>query len=262
MKKLPLLLLSALLLLVTACGLRRAAPPAQPTLVQASATHLAITLPPTETSEPPAAPVVPTTPPQLSPTPKPSATPQIIPNQPVTIQAQNVNVRQGPGTLFAKVTQLAEGTKATVIGKARGDDWLYIDTGKGKGWVSTAFTSLYRSDLLAAAPIQDTGDALIIRGQVVENTGAPVPGVEFAAYQGKGQANQNPPDTRGHTLADGFFYIYLPPGSSGVWRVSLTAIDCTSPIMDANCRYMGAFMPRVTDVTLPADKVLEFQYTR
>jgi hypothetical protein len=174
--------------------------------------------------------------------------------------AQNVNLRRGPGTLFPSLGQLADGAKVTAYGKARGDDWIYVDTGKLLGWVSTQFTSLIQSDQVSALAVKETGNALVIHGQVSESNGTPLAGIEFAMFQGK--EDSKPPDTRAHSLSDGNFYLYLPPGSSGVWRVSLTAVDCKSPIVDANCHYTGAFMPRFTDITLPGDQVLKFMYLK
>ncbi len=252
---------SALLLVVmlAACTLHTRITPA-PALVLPTATRMAIVLPPTETIAPGV------TAAQASPMPRPSVTstpgptPQTVATLPITITAQNVNLRQGPGTLYPSLGQLQEGAKVTAYGKARGDDWIYIETGKLSGWVSTAFTSLYQTGQVASLTIKETGSSVVIHGQVSESNGAPLAGVEFAVFQGK--ESSKPADTRGHSLSDGSFYLYLPPGSSGVWRVSLTGVDCKSPIMDANCNYTGAFMPRFTDITLPDDQVLNFMYLK
>jgi uncharacterized protein YraI len=248
-----------LLACLSACNLRTRIPVTEPA-AQPTATHLSVVLPSPETPAAQDTPVPATAAPQSSSTPLPAATVQLVPNQPATITAQAVNLRQGPGTLFTRLGQLAEGTKVTVIGKAPGDDWLYVDTGDRQGWVSVAFTSLFDLSKMASVPVYETGDVLVIRGRVAEDDGMPLAGIEFAVFQGS--ADSNPPDTRAHSLADGTFYLYLPHGSTGTWRVSLTAVDCKSPIVDENCRFLGAFMPRIMDVTLPAEKVIEFQYSK
>jgi uncharacterized protein YraI len=246
-----------LLELLTACTLRTRVPvPVNPP----TATPLSVVLPSPETpaAQDTPSPLAEST--QAGPTSLPTATVALIPDQPATITAQGVNLRQGPGTLFTRLGQLAEGTKVTVKGKAPGDDWLYVDTGDRQGWVSAALTSLATSEQLASVPLQPTGDALKIEGRVAQADGTPLAGIEFATFQGS--ADSNPPDTRAHSMANGSFYFYLPHGSNGVWRVSLTGVNCKSPIVDENCRYLGAFTPSFIDVTLPSEQVVEFQYTK
>ncbi len=253
----PSLLL--MLAMLTACTLRTRITPAPP-LILPTATRMAIVLPPTETVAAGETAAQASQAPKPSITPTSGPTPRTVATLPITITGQNVNLRRGPGTLYPSLGQLQEGAKVTAQGKARGDDWIYVDTGKLTGWVSTPFTSLYQSDQVSALTMQETGGAVVISGQVSESNGSPLAGVEFAAFQGN--EDSKPQDTRAHSLPDGSFYLYLPPDSKGVWRVSLTGVDCKSPIMDANCHYTGAFMPRFTDVTLPDDQVLKFMYLK
>lgn len=219
------------------------------------------TVPPNLTMPPPETPQLqptfaPTATAVLTPTTAPTATVALIHNQTASIMAANVNLRQGPGTLFQIMAQLAEGAKVTVIGKAKGDDWLYIDTGKRQGWASAAFVTLQNP--IATVPETQVTGAVVLHGQVLDKAGKPVDRIEFAAFQGKEESK--PPDTRAHSLADGNFYLYLPAGAHGTWRVNLTAIDCKSRIVDADCKFSGAFAPRFVDVDVPYDKTIEITY--
>ncbi|RPJ47175.1 MAG: hypothetical protein EHM21_08290 [Chloroflexi bacterium] len=247
-----------LLLLLSACALRTRVPVSAP-VAPPTPTKLNVVLPTPETPAAQDPSAAPTAAPQASPTRIPTATAPVIPDQPAAITAEGVNLRAGPGTLFGRLGQLGDGAMVTVTGKAPGDDWIYIDTGDRQGWVSVAFTSMAEPGKLATVPVLETGDAQVIQGRVTQSDGMPLAGIEFAAFQGSGD---NPPDTRAHSLADGSFYLYLPADAQGAWRVSLTAVDCQSPIVDDNCNFTGAFMPRFTDVELPAEKVVEFQYMK
>ncbi|HEX9017586.1 MAG TPA: SH3 domain-containing protein [Anaerolineaceae bacterium] len=197
-----------------------------------------------------------------SPMPTATATPTPVPTVrgPVSAKttATNVKLRSGPGTLFTTTAALANGAELSVLGKARGDDWLYAQTSLGGGWLSVEFTNLSGDPLIAALPFVDTGASIVVQGRVLDTHGTPVGGVEFAVFQGREVTK--PPETRAHSLADGNFYAYLPAGSSGVWRISLTAVDCKSRVVDATCNITGVFAPRFTDVTVPGAAIAEITY--
>lgn len=258
-----ILILSVLAALTLACRFGPAAatpvsdtPQPQPTI------PAGLTLPPTEsplnypTETQPATPT-----PSASATPQPTTPPQAAINLPATITALNVRLRSGPGTLFDAIGWMKQGEPVTVLGRVRGNDWLYIKTSALPGWVSTTFVKFTQSADLNNLPLVDIGAVVVVQGKVAETNGAPVPGVEFAIFQGR-DPSKLPPDTRAHSQADGSFYLYLPASSSELWRISLTAVDCKSPIMDATCRYTGAFTPRFTDITLPTTATVSFQYFR
>lgn len=99
-------------------------------------------LPPTET---PTTELTPT--PGASPTPRPTLTPSLTltpqpTSAPVVIQgviksSDSVNVREGPGREFARVTAVRPGTVVQVIGRNGAADWLQIRLDDGtEGWVS------------------------------------------------------------------------------------------------------------------------------
>ena len=218
----------------------------------------AITLPPTQTPLPTAAP--PTVTPTLPPSPTPTVTTTPIPIEartPATVNVQNLRMRSGPGELFSAYNWLQKGDQVTILGKARGDDWVYADTGKVQGWIYAAYTSLTNTQI-ASIPILLVENVVVVQGKVEEADGQPLAGIGFAVFQGKEKSK--PPETLVHSLPDGRFYAYLPPGSSGLWRISLREVPCDSPVVDQNCRYTGAFAPRFTDVTLPTNQVAEFLY--
>jgi hypothetical protein len=195
---------------------------------------------------------------QHSDTPVPTATPQVF------ISAQGGDLYAGPSALFPSLGILPpQDTKVTVLVKARGDDWLFIDDGQRKGWVYREDTNLGLPDNsidLSSLPILDTGKAMVIQGRVVESNGTPLAGVEVIANP----ANAGPLSygARANSLVDGYFYLYLPEDASGTWEVGLGGIDCRSPITDANC-HTTLFMPEGHQfVTLPDNRLVEFYFTR
>jgi len=86
-------------------------------------------LPPTPTPEvPPTATPVPPTPtpvgpPTATPLP-PTPTPEPIPV--AVVQSDKVNVRQGPGTAYRTMGQVAQGTRLDIVGKNPAGDWLQV----------------------------------------------------------------------------------------------------------------------------------------
>lgn len=210
---------------------------------------------PTQTQPP-----VPTS--SVSAAPIPSETPSnvtvaTVPSLFATVSAQNVRMRRGPGTLFPMQYVLKQGTKLTVLGKAAGDDWLWVDAGQQQGWVAAAYTSLADSADMAKLKAWNTADAVVVPGRVVTNTGEPIGGVEFALSQG---LEKEPPDTRAYSLADGRFYFYLPTGASGKWTFQFVGVRCSSRIVDKNCHTTGTFVPLLRDIDVPAQEDVAVLY--
>jgi hypothetical protein len=197
-------------------------------------------------------------------TPQASATIQLTStstSQPTSVAArirvQAINLRQGPGTLFPVLTNLPENTWVTVVGKVQGDEWLLVKSNKGQGWLATVFTDLFLNPQVRSLPVIPFTDGFLLRGQVLDSEGSPIGGITFGVTQG------NPPEqprAEATTLPDGSFYVYLPPSTSGDWRVSLVGVDCTSPVMDEKCDYTGEFEPMWIDITLPYSAVMHFTY--
>lgn len=196
--------------------------------------------------------------PTVQPTETSLPTPEYISGQvQAVVTAQGVYMRYGPGTLFQPRKLLDQHTRLTVLGRARGDDWLLVETGGDEGWISENFTELENDVPISVLPVNNPSDVITIRGQVTDSFGGPVEGISFAVMQ---NSTQGVLRTDATTRKDGFFYGYLPADASGAWRVALTGIDCESPIMNDNCEFSGQFIPTWKDIDLPITGLVTFQY--
>lgn len=189
-------------------------------------------------------------------TPLPTQSPSPTPFVPFEAQitADNVNVRANPGRLFAVVMNVKRDTTFVVLGKAPGEEWIYVQAqDETTGWVFARF--LQANVDLRAAPLLQPVDVQVVRGQVVDALFQPVSGIQFALTKGSGR-------TDAMTGDDGVFYAFLPTTASGTWTVSYTAIDCSSNRMDAECRckdgVCGAVFPPQQTLTLPQSEMLAF----
>lgn len=168
--------------------------------------------------------------------------------------AQNVNLRVGPGALFKVSRVMAQGTPLQVVGRALGNEWLYVLNDEGiNGWVSVLFVDFAYDG--PPPPFVEPDNTILITGTVQTELGTPVSGIGFAFEQGKNR-------TDAATNEEGRFYTYLPSHLSGTWRVSYVSINCHSNTMDANCNCIsgrcGSAFPPSIDVTLPSVSDLVF----
>lgn len=168
--------------------------------------------------------------------------------------AQNVNLRVGPGELFKVSRVMAQGISLQVIGRARGEEWLYVLNDEGvNGWVSALFVAFAHDG--PPPPFVEPDNAALITGTVHTELGTPVSGIGFAFEQGKNRADAA-------TNPQGRFYVYLPSNLSSTWRVSYVSINCQSNTMDANCNCIsgtcGSALPPNLEVTLPSISDLVF----
>jgi hypothetical protein len=71
--------------------------------------------------------------------------PIIDPNDPTCRVLVNagLNFRSGPGTNYNRITVLAAGTVAPIIGRLGDNTWWQLRVGNSIGWVSAAYTSVY-----------------------------------------------------------------------------------------------------------------------
>jgi hypothetical protein len=191
----------------------------------------------TPTSPPPAPTDTPAPP---TPTPEPSPTP----TQPYTpIEAQvnvfSLNLRAGPGTLFKSGGYYNVGAKVTVLGKAPGGQWVKVKTFDNKdGWMFADFLDL--KDKITEVPVVPVGDAIVIEGKAADVAGNGIRGINVAITQQSGSQTLRVDAISG---ADGTFYAYLPTTSSGTWSAEIVGVDCSSPIIEGNCKYSGTFDP-------------------
>ncbi len=243
-----------LLLFSQACSLNMPAqafptttPPPVPTSVPPTATPptaATATLPPTQPA------------PTIAPT---HTSLPVVLKVDTTVVVKIVNLRRGPGTVYQKIDVLFQGAKVSVVGKARGDQWVMVNTAKGKGWLSLSFLALKDPTVVAGLIPQDIPNSFTIHGKVVDANNTPIGGIGFAVTQGIGPNTQR---TDAVSMPDGNFYAYLPSASKGTWRVDFVSIDCKSPIMDANCKYTGNFNPLGVDVPMPPVGDLNFTYLK
>ena len=207
----------------------------------------------TLTSEP-ASTAIPTQPPV--PTPPATATPF----EPflATVWADNVNVRINPGYLFDIRANLPQDTQVVVLGRSLGDEWMYVRLPSGaEGWV---FAQLLESGVdLHDAPVIEPGPVQVVTGQVLDENGGPISGVQFALIKGLGD---RPPRTDAVTGPDGLFYAFLPLNADGEWNIYYTAIACTSNVMDQDCNcldeHCGQPYPSDLNILLPLGEPLYF----
>lgn len=111
-------------------------------------------LPPTKTPKPTFTPrptptplplVTPTRPPTATPTVVPSPTPippTPTPSAPRLTANQNVNVRSGPGTNYARIGELSAGQTFEITGKNGAGDWYQFDFNGRPGWVRQDFVTV------------------------------------------------------------------------------------------------------------------------
>lgn len=184
-----------------------------------------ITLP-TETPNPPTA------------TPLPTDLPatQVIEAE---VLVATLNMRSGPSMLHNIINQYRQGEIVRVLGRAPGNEWVKILAPDNKsGWMYITHLTL-RQDL-ELLPILEISESLVVKGKVVDASGIGILGIQVAVTR-LGGAQRVRVD--GTTLADGTFYAYAPAEYQGTWLASVVGIGCTSPIVDANCRYAGVFYP-------------------
>jgi uncharacterized protein YraI len=231
-----------------------------------SACALAATPEPTATPTTTASPTATENPtPTEAPTPAPTETPTATPFVPfeVTVASGNAaNLRAGPGYLFLVLRVLQPGSKLQVLGRARGDEWFYVQVNNFvKGWV---FGKLLRqNEELRNAPVVEPAGVKIIAGEVRDAAGTPIRGVVFnVTWRAK-------PEAPGNVVvsdADGKFYSYMPLSASGVWTVTYSGIACDSNVWkDSECKaykegYTGNVDPPAQDVRLPQQGLLTFTW--
>lgn len=212
---------------------------------------------PTLTPELPQNPVQVTSTPQ-QPTQSPTATTVPSP-QPIEaeISAATLNLRSGPGMLHNIINQYQKGAIVTVIARAPGNEWVKVLAKDNKiGWMFAAHLVFKQN--IDLVPVYEINESLVIRGKVVNASGAGIPGVQVGITRlGGGQRVR----VEGISQFDGSFYAYAPVEYQGTWLASVLSVDCKSPIVDTNCRYAGVFEPAAGfNLTLPTSDEVVFTY--
>jgi len=203
-----------------------------------------------------------TVPPEVSPsaTAAPADAAVLTPYVPfaAATNVDNVVLRAGPGYLFDAKTTLPQGARVVVLGRAAGGEWIFVTTEFERiGWIFGQLLSPERE--LVSAPLLQPADLQVLRGQVQDEQGRPISGIQFAIVQG---SSGSPPRNDAVTDATGTFYAYMPLTATGTWSVSFTAVACTSNTMDESCQCLGGACgkpdPEITGVSLPYEEVLMF----
>jgi uncharacterized protein YraI len=251
--RLPIFIV-VLLLFAAGLACERSAP-AQPTAVLPKQDATAAVLPTAATQTSPAvtSPAAGATAATLAPA-STEATPSILN---ITITAEGVNLRAGPGTLFPVKRMFAENTPVQAQGRAPGDDWIFVTTEADTGWVSVDFTSLAGSAQVKDLTVLGMDGVQVVHGRVVDSAGKPADGVDFAMVQGSGASERR---LDAFSNQDGDFYLYLPADETGEWTVSMVGVECTSSIVDVGCKYAGTFEPAEVQVSLPGKELIKFTY--
>lgn len=155
MRSIRFLVIGFLLFLLAGCNLA-GQQQAEPTPLPAPTLHPTFTptvIPPSPTPEPPTSTPVPPSPTPERPTPEQAAAtleppapeqPTAAPAPPqVEITAATVNLRSGPGTNYARVSQAARGQRLDILARNNAGDWFQVQTPNGQvAWVinSAQFT--------------------------------------------------------------------------------------------------------------------------
>src|SRR5262249_34539383 len=86
---------------------------------------------------------IPTPVPSLEPTSPPTAVPTLGITCIMTVKADSLNLRSGPGTNYGKLATLLQGARAQLVGRLADSSWCYVNYQGTVGWVSanTDFTA-------------------------------------------------------------------------------------------------------------------------
>ena len=173
------------------------------------------------------------------------------------MNADNLNLRGGPSLIHNIISQYQKGEIVTLIARAPGNEWVKILTkDKKTGWMSVIHLTLKQD--INMLPVFEINESLVVKGKVVDATGNGIPGIQVAVTR-LGGADRVRVD--GISLSDGTFYAYAPVEYQGTWLASVVGVDCTSPIVDANCRYAGVFQPTGgVNLTLPTSEDVVITY--
>lgn len=199
---------------------------------------------PTQTTPTPALPT-------LTPAPADTPVPQIFE---AVVAAETLNLRGGPSMLHNIISQYKKGDSVQALGRAPGNEWVKVLGKDNKiGWMY--ITHLTLTQAVEQLPLFMINESLVIKGQVVDASGNGLPGIQVGVTRIGGAQRVR---VTGISMTDGTFYAYAPVEYQGTWLAAVIGVGCTSPIVDVNCRYAGAFYPTDgVNLTLPvADDIV------
>lgn len=192
--------------------------------------------------------------------PETPSTPEAAGVRYVYTDADNVNLRVQPGTLFKVSRVMPKGSRLQLVGVAPGGDWLNVVNDEGiNGWVGA---DLVKGGFDGPPPPTVTPQEVItVSGRVTDANGNPISGIGFAVIQKTGNSTSR---GDGMTDATGTFYVFLPITAYGNWSVEFVSVSCKSNTMDANCQCLnnvcGKPDPQTIEVSLPLPAPLSFTW--
>lgn len=240
MKKVTLILLVCLVVIfLTGCSLFKQPAPTP-------------TFPPTEASTQPLPTATQIPPTQALPTPTsiPQPTKTLAPIQPInaTITVDNFKLRSGPGFLFDTVAQYDANSTVKVLGRAQGENWLYVETEDNlSGWMKIEYLDL--SGDLETLPFFAETNAQTIIGHVRTRANVFASGIGVLISPQSGYSGTN--GDVALTDSSGTFYLYLPKNLEGDYFIEVNAYNCTGNLITGECQ-LPYTMPPVQPITLPA----------
>lgn len=233
-----------------------ALPPSESDIQTALAQTL--TAQPTETSTPTIAPTKTTSP---TATAYHTATPTPSPPISGVIEADFLNLRAGPSTLFEVINTFVKDTTVTAVERTQDNNWVRVeieieDEPAADGWMSVDFLNLEGE--ISNLPLTSIDEAQIIRGRVEDTEGNPIPGVVIAAIL---QYDEVDLRTDVSSNTDGDFEVYLPEDLFGTFDIQIVAWLCESSVVNLDCRFSGYV--QVIDrafTTVPQEEEILFIY--
>ncbi len=192
-----------------------------------------------------------TTPQLPSPTPTgvplPASTAVVYQIIRATIDIDALNLRKGPGFLFAELDVYAKGQKVDVIAQEPDGDWLFVQTPDYKsGWMNAHYV-IPEGSLANVPAIMPVG-VLVIKGHVYTHNHQPASmiGVKI---QPVGSSDTSLQD-EANTNANGEWYAFLPATFEGNLTIVPDAYSPESSAANASGSLVGSFPPPQT-ITLP-----------
>ena len=250
--KLKIIVLTVIFVFLLAGCDRLAAQTAEVTPLPPTSTPLPPTPTATITPIPPTATLIPTTTPTFTASPYPIGTMSAV------ISVASLNLRSGPGTVHEITAAYPEETSLTVLGAAPGYEWVQVQFEDEKtGWMTASFLTLEQN--IYALPILSDLNSQMVSGRVISSNSEPIPDIQVSVYQRLQDTTTLSTDAT--TDKNGFFYAYLPQGSTGNWEISITAIGCESNIVNDRCNLQGYFIYNsYAMISLPQTSPLLFMY--
>jgi len=192
----------------------------------------------------------------------PTSTPEPTLTPPASFIARvNANfalLRTGPGSMHQPVTKYPYGSNVTITGKAAGDEWVLVQAAdQNTGWMPIKLLDIDYP--LTGLPLQEPADTALIYGVIQDSVGNRLGGVGVSVCSDLCYQMDR---TDAVTNQAGEFFAYVPITLDQNLRLYVSSVICASPIMNAECKLTGKFLPEEVflDELPPSDPVLFMYY--